>query len=166
MLHEKAKVLLLSTIFHILKLFSSGPCQKQGAEQDWLLISLPDIWGCEDFAVLNCISRSRGEEKVSKEEIETERIKRVNGREGLLKGLIDSWCALPWEKRSWGITRTKKLWCTEVHILHSACLPVFRSAWHRPLWIEAVMCPLLPSFGTAWSKYLWPRSNVYNLAWV
>lgn len=91
MLHEKAKVLLLSTIFHILKLFSSGPCQKQGAEQDWLLISLPDIWGCEDFAVLNCISRSRGEkEKVSKEEIETERIKRVNGREGLLKGLIDS----------------------------------------------------------------------------
>lgn len=91
MLHEKAKVLLLSTIFHILKLFSFGPCQKQGAEQDWLLISLPDIWGCEDFAVLNCISRSRGEkEKVSKEEIETERIKRVNGREGLLKGLIDS----------------------------------------------------------------------------
>lgn len=32
-------MLLLSTFFHILKLLSSGPHQKQGVEQDGLLIS-------------------------------------------------------------------------------------------------------------------------------
>lgn len=86
-------MLLVSSFFHVLKFFSSGSRQKQGAEQDGLLISPSTAicLGCENLAVLNCTSRTRGEkEKVSKEEIEAQRIKRVNCRESLLKGLIGS----------------------------------------------------------------------------
>lgn len=97
----------------------------------WSHSALSHSWGWGNHAVLNHTIRTRGEkEKVSKEEIETQRTKRVRLQRKSSPGL-DLVADVLASGEELGNNKDQKLQCTEVHVLCRACLPVFRQCLTR-----------------------------------